>query len=68
VKPKKTGRIYQTKSFSLPPDLLKFVSERAKALGANESDYVQKLIRHDLEENTLADIMRKSAKALTVAA
>lgn len=64
MKPRKSARIFQTKSFSLPPDLIEFVLKRGAQVGG-PSDYIQKLIRHDQEENILGEIAKKQAERLS---
>lgn len=64
MKSRKPTRIFRTKSFSLPPDLIDFVVKRG-ALVKGPSDYIQKLIRHDLTHNTLGEIAKVDAERLS---
>jgi hypothetical protein len=46
---KTTGRIYKSKALSIDPKLLEQAESRARALGMNFSDYVRRVIIHDID-------------------
>lgn len=66
---RKNNRITEPKTLSFQPAVATFLEQRSKALGMNQSEYVQKLIVHDQSNNVIADALREDAdKAETVGA
>ncbi len=59
--PVKESQKHKARGVSMPPDMAKAAAAKASRLNMGFSEYIQKLIDNDLQENVIAKILAEQA-------